>query len=145
MNPSEFPEVKSYPEIVKFLRAHVDMLFEDIRSMLKHPLCESEGGCNFATANYICDIISGISVILYRPDDGLEKERFKELMQNYYSWAEEGFDPGQGNLLRLIFSKTHWFFASDFCLQIDFGAFCVTPYRALSHLLSKCRPSFQWF
>ena len=85
MNPSEFPEVKSYPEIVKFLRAHVDMLFEDIRSMLKHPLCESEGGCNFATANYICDIISGISVILYRPDDGLEKERFKELMQNYYS------------------------------------------------------------
>lgn len=96
MNPSEFPEVKSYPAIVKLLQNQVDMLFEDIRSMLQLPLHGPKGGCNFATANFICDVISGISVILYKPEEGLQNDRFKDLMKKYYPWNEEGFEPQQG-------------------------------------------------
>jgi len=65
------------------------MLFEDIRSMLKHPLHKFEGGCNFATADFICDIISGISATLFKPDKGLNKERFRELTQKYYPWTRK--------------------------------------------------------
>lgn len=96
MKPSEFPEVRLYPAIAKFLQTQVDMLFEDIRSMLLLPLSRCEGGCNFSAADFICDVISGISAVLYKPDEGIDKDRFKELMQNYYPWKEEGFDPQKG-------------------------------------------------
>lgn len=96
MNPSEFPEVKSYTAIFKILQTQVDMLFNDIRTMLKQPLSESDGGCNFAAANFICDIISGISVILYKPDEGLGDDRSEELMQNYYPWDKEDITSAKG-------------------------------------------------
>ncbi len=96
MNPSEFPEIESYPAIVELLRTHVDMLFDDIRSMLKLPLDGPKGGCNFAAANFICDIISGISAILYKPYEGLGNDRVKGFMEKYYPWKEEGFDPQEG-------------------------------------------------
>lgn len=96
MNPSQYPEVQAYPAIVKILKDNVDMWFKDVKTMLKQPLCESDGGCNFAAANFICDIISGISSVLYKPNKGIEKDRFEELMKNYYPWATEGRDPEEG-------------------------------------------------
>ncbi len=96
MNPSEFSAAKPYPAIVKILQIQVDMQFEDVRSMLLLPLHRYMGGCNFATANFICNIISGISAILYKPTEGLQNDRFKDLMKKYYPWSEEGFEPQLG-------------------------------------------------
>jgi hypothetical protein len=70
--------------------------------MLKLPLCEGEGGCNFATTDFICDITSGISAILYKPEliknkgHYRFKDHFVEFMEKYYPWKEEGLDPQEG-------------------------------------------------
>ena len=88
MNPSKFPQMKQYPAVCKLLRTLVDMQFNDIRVMLLHPLCPREGGCNFSATSFICNIISGISAILFKPDEGIDKDRFKELMKKYYPWDE---------------------------------------------------------
>lgn len=102
MNPSKFPEIKGYPTIVKILEKHIDMWFEDIRAMLLLPLHKNMGGCNFATIDFICDIISGVSAILYKPYEGIRKDRFKEIMRNYYPWKEEGIEPGEG--IKIIYN-----------------------------------------
>lgn len=95
MNPSRFLQLKQYPAVRKLLRTLVDMQFNDIRVMLLHPLCSREGGCNFSATSFICNIVSGISAILFKPDKGIGKDRFKELMEKYYPWDED-IDPKKG-------------------------------------------------
>jgi hypothetical protein len=117
MNPSEFPEVKPYPSIVKFLQKNVDMLFADMRSMLKHPLREGEGGCNFALFNFICDVISGISITLYKPEElckvylgkkGRPTDFATELMKEHYPWEEEGITPEEKDrVVKVIWNVRH--------------------------------------
>jgi hypothetical protein len=72
------------------------MQFIDVRSMLKLPLLDVgiEGGCNFATTALLCNLISGISVVLYDLRDHRSKNgrrndrenRFKRLLKEFYPW-----------------------------------------------------------
>jgi hypothetical protein len=68
------------------------MQFDDIRGMLKLPLPEVgiKAGCNFSAAAMLCNLISGISVVLYTPKNkniGSGK-RFRELLKEYYPWED---------------------------------------------------------
>lgn len=65
--PSHFPEFKGYPHVHNFVAKHLDMQFDDVRGMLKLPLPKFgiPAGCNFAAAAAWCNLIGGISVVLY--------------------------------------------------------------------------------
>lgn len=98
MLPSQLSAFKRYPAVYEFVSKHVDMQFNDVRGMLKLPLPTAgiDAGCNFATTAMLCNLISGISVILYTPkskkrDSGT---KFKELLRNFYSW-ERGESKGE--------------------------------------------------
>lgn len=110
INPSEFPEVQGYHEVVNFLKFQVDMLFEDLRVLLQLPLCDLRAGCNFTTAAMLFNIIAGISVCFY---DALVKAltqsrdrgiRFKKLLIKYYPWEDETVCPETGS--KLLYEQT---------------------------------------
>lgn len=89
MQPSEIGGLSAYPKVMTFFRMHLDMQVSDIRSMMRLPLPRSgmDGGCNFAAAAAICNVISGISEVLYTPTDRAGGGvRFKELLQGYFPW-----------------------------------------------------------
>lgn len=55
--------------VYDFVFNHVRMQFEDIGAMLRLPM-QMHGfnnGCNFASASIICNLISGVSVTIFRP------------------------------------------------------------------------------
>lgn len=94
MRPSEFVEFRSFPLVHGFVRNHLDMQFNDIRTMLKLPIGSLglDAGCNFAAASTLCNLISGISVMMYTPVNGGKRrgdrrKRFCELMIIYYPWG----------------------------------------------------------
>jgi hypothetical protein len=92
MLPSGFTELRRKPALYKFVKEHLDMQFDDVRGMMKLPLhgVGITGGCNFAAAAIICNLISGISMELYTPrkrKSGSGK-RFKELLERFYPWEE---------------------------------------------------------
>jgi hypothetical protein len=64
------------------------MQFIDVRGMLKLPLPKQgiSGGCNFAATAVLCNLISGISRILYNSDKSGARELFRELLRCYYPW-----------------------------------------------------------
>ena len=109
MNPSEFPEVQSYPEIVNFLRVQVDMLFEDLRTLLRLPVYDLDAGCNLTVAAMLFNIIAGVSVCFYDASkDALEERknrglRFKKLLIEYYPWDSESIAPEEGS--RLLYEQ----------------------------------------
>lgn len=90
MNPSEFSEVKGYPEIINFLKFQVDMLFEDLRTLLRLPSYDLKAGCNFTVAAMLFNIIAGVSVCFYEASTKAiiqrrdRNSRFKNLLINYY-------------------------------------------------------------
>lgn len=100
MRPEHIPELARYPRIQAFVVHHLAMQFGDVRAMLRLPTGDGESrienGCNFAAASTLCNLISGISVVLFdrrgrapgrrRPprDRGV---RFRNLLNaNYYPW-----------------------------------------------------------
>lgn len=98
MNPSEFPEVQGYPEVVNFLKFQVDMMFEDIRVLLQLPLYDLKAGCNFTVSAMLFNIIAGVSVCFYDASTealiqrGGRGNRFKNMLINYYPWESESID-----------------------------------------------------
>lgn len=62
MLPSLFFDRRANPEIYDFVHDQVGMQFADAREMMK---CR---GLNFAATMVLCNLISGISVILYDPE-----------------------------------------------------------------------------
>ncbi|MBI4583217.1 MAG: hypothetical protein HY717_04260 [Planctomycetes bacterium] len=59
--------------------------------MLRLPILDQglSGGCNFAAAAAICNLISGISEVLYRPAGNPDSgPRFKSLLENYFPWEK---------------------------------------------------------
>ncbi len=90
MLPSQFPECKAYPAVHSFVTYHLAMQFDDVRGMMKLPLPEVgiRTGCNFAVAATLCNMISGISRVLYTPKDPKSRsgKRFKELLEEFYPW-----------------------------------------------------------
>jgi len=122
MNPSEFPEVENYPTVKEFLKQRVDMIIEDMRSMLGAPHNKFTGGCNFALFNFMIDFISGISIILYNNcelEECIEEEikpnemrdHTKALLKKYYPWEEEELSGKKEDIVNVIWevrnSLTH--------------------------------------
>lgn len=90
MLPSHFAEIKGYQHVYNFITKHLDMQFNDVRGMMKLPCPEFgiDAGCNFAAAAALCNLISGVSVVLYtpkEPNSGSGK-KFKELLCEFYPW-----------------------------------------------------------
>jgi hypothetical protein len=79
---------RKYPLVYKFISSHVEMQFVDVRGMLKLPLPKQgiNGGCNFAAMAVLCNLISGISRILYNSNKSKAGELFRELLRYYYPW-----------------------------------------------------------
>lgn len=100
MRPEHIPALGQYPNIHNFVVNHLAMQFGDVRSMLRLPVGDGdqriENGCNFPGAATICNLVSGISVVLYnrlgrphgprrRPTD--RGQRFRNLLSaDYYPW-----------------------------------------------------------
>src|SRR2546430_509260 len=120
MLPSEFPEVQSRAGLKRLLAEHVDMQFVDVRTMLQLPLADLArgftptsyilkivrrilhlpelglaGGCNFATASFLLNIIAGSSVCFYNTSESAfttrndRRDRFKKLLADFYPWHGE--------------------------------------------------------
>ena len=102
MRLSDIPELQNYPHVFTFVRETLSMQFADVRSMLRLPLPEQGiidgagyGGCNFAVATVLCNLVSGISVTAFRPSS-LNNNRigsarvFRQLLENFYPWEQGG-------------------------------------------------------
>lgn len=117
----EIPELRNYPNVLALVEEHLSMQFADVRSMLRLPLPEQGiddpeyGGCNFAVAAVLCNLISGISVTIFMPTNPTQRNRkgekmwigpgkaFKQLIKNRYLW-EPGDNPTDGaNALYYLF------------------------------------------
>lgn len=78
-----------YPSVKRFLDKHVEMQFMDLRSMLRLPTDELQGGCNFAATAVLLNLLSGFSVCLYKANlstRGDRGNRFKGMLGTYYPW-----------------------------------------------------------
>jgi hypothetical protein len=96
MYPSAYPEVHKYSHLRRLLQAHVDMQFEDVRTLLMLPRGKTlPGGCNFAAATMLFNIIAGSSVALYNTSEqalaitGDRGKRFRSLLSDFYPWDGE--------------------------------------------------------
>lgn len=89
---------RPYSLVYDFVFNHVRMQFEDVGSMRRLPMHAHglNNGCNFASASVICNLISGVSVTIFKPavihkpdkhgnmqviDSG---EAFKEFVKAFY-------------------------------------------------------------
>ncbi len=77
MRLSDIPELQNYPNVSDFVEKHLSMQFGDVRSMLRLPLQKSgiEYGCNFAATATLCNLVSGISVTIFKPSKSIWKDR----------------------------------------------------------------------
>jgi hypothetical protein len=97
MRPEAIPELEGYPHVHAFVRDHLAMQFGDVRAMLRLPLpsVHIENGCNFAAAGLLCDLVSGISVVLFNRTGNLaggtphdRGGRFRGLLKAYFPWRD---------------------------------------------------------
>lgn len=99
MNLLDFiPSIRNYRYISVFFERLVSRRFRDVRTMLRVPLPdmneankeEDYGGCNFAATVTLCNIISGISVTISRPPNGVGTGKaFKQFLVEFYPWTED--------------------------------------------------------
>ena len=85
----EFVEFQRYALVDAFVTNHLVMQLDDVAAMLRLPLPEVgiRAGCNFAAAATLCNLISGISTVLYKPRTKMRSGlRFKELLKKYFPW-----------------------------------------------------------
>src|SRR5437763_16336668 len=89
---------RPYPLVHNFVDNYVRMQFEDIGAMLHLPIqaIGINNACNFAAASVICNLISGISVTIFKPTVWQRPNRnrvmqvigsgeaFKEFVKMYY-------------------------------------------------------------
>jgi hypothetical protein len=108
--PSEFPEVQAHAALKRLLFEHVDMQFDDIRTMLRLPMEGLTGGCNFAAAAVLFNIISGCSVCFYNASEkaltpaGQASCRFRGLLGEFYPWVGEPLSKADG--VTLLYKAT---------------------------------------
>lgn len=84
LDPATKPRVRGLIQRVE------DHYLRDVHAMLRLPVPGSEitAGCNFAIAQVLLAIVSGVSVTLYEHSGG-KGGRFKQLLVDYYPWSEE--------------------------------------------------------
>jgi hypothetical protein len=78
------------PRVGDLIRRLEDHYFRDVHAMLRLPVpsVEIAAGCNFAIAQVLAAVVSGVSVTLYRHSGG-SGCRFKGVLVDYYPWSEE--------------------------------------------------------
>jgi hypothetical protein len=90
LQPSDIQGLAQYSQVKRFFTTHLDMQVNDIRGMMRLPLPEIgiTGGCNFAAAASLCNLVSGTSKVLYSPTNSNagSGQRFKEVLQIYFPW-----------------------------------------------------------
>jgi hypothetical protein len=103
MEAHDIQELQKYPAVHDFVRTQVSMQFGDVRAMLRLPLPELgiAHGCNFAATAILCNLLSGLSVSLFRPTRfkksvvrGSVRRRgrigtrdyFKKMVYKYFPW-----------------------------------------------------------
>lgn len=95
MLPSQIPEFQTYPAVHQFAGEQLDLLFAEVRVLLRLPLPEVgiAEGCTYAAAAALCNLISGISMTLYTPRDPKSGHAkvFRELLKEYYPWELREF------------------------------------------------------
>src|SRR5262249_41234351 len=101
MTPTELTDFKDYPRVQRFVRKRISMLFEDLRKLMVQP------GFNFPGAAGCCDLVSGLSVSLYRPASAFKIKKdwfykdnkgttrplgsgilFDQVLKLYYPWQK---------------------------------------------------------
>ena len=82
------------PRVGNLIRRLEDHYFRDVHAMLRlpAPAIEVTPGCNFAIAQVLASVVSGVSVTLYE-HSGQKGARFKGLLVDYYPWSEEPQSP----------------------------------------------------
>lgn len=110
MLPSEFPEVQARAHLKLLLAEHVDMQFDDVRTMLRLPIEGLTGGCNFAATAVLFNIVSGCSVCFYNASAKALAAarqagcRFKGLLGEFYPWVGEPLSKAEG--VALLYKAT---------------------------------------
>jgi len=72
--PSDYPELRERPALREMLQRQIDMQFGDLVTLLELPRPDVglHAGANLTTAVLLCNIISGASVLFYKPSlDGI--------------------------------------------------------------------------
>src|SRR5438445_10987369 len=83
MRLEDIPGIKGRRAVHAFVKDRLSMLFEDVRGIIV------QRGYNFACANLLCDLISGLSVTAYRPAKSniSAGEAFKALLESpFFPW-----------------------------------------------------------
>lgn len=102
MLPSQYPEVQSRHDLRRLLAEHVDMQFDDLRTMMRLPAAGLTGGCNFAAAAVMFNIIAGSSVCFHEASEaglkarGERSKRFLRVVETYFPWEGEPVSEDDG-------------------------------------------------
>jgi hypothetical protein len=109
MLPSQFPEVQGYPNLRNLLARQVDMLFVDVRTLVRLPMGGLAGcigtplrllvgdlaGSNLTAGASLLNLIAGSSVCFFQASmtglttPGDRGRRFIDLLTAFYPWAGE--------------------------------------------------------
>jgi hypothetical protein len=113
VNPSEIPGLDAYPMVKQMFEQHLDMQFSDLRTMLQLPIPpELPGGCNFAGAAVLMNVIGGCSVVLYNdPYPGMPAatvpqrrgDRFCHLVSDYLP-HDPALEPPKARTVEVLYS-----------------------------------------
>ena len=85
---------KPRPRGGDLIRRIEDHYFRDVHAMLRlpAPAIEVTPGCNFAIAQVLASVVSGVSVTLYK-HSGPKGARFQGVLCDYYPWSQEPESP----------------------------------------------------
>jgi hypothetical protein len=97
VTPAESTDFKDWPKVDRFLKKRISMQYEDLRKLMQ------ERGFSLLAVAGLCDLVSGLSVSLYKPAVtkkwivvcGTKKQvdlgtgdLFKLLLETYYPWQK---------------------------------------------------------
>jgi hypothetical protein len=103
-NPSAYVSQSAYPALHGLIRDHIDMQFEDLRTLLYLPIGDLglHGGMNLLATAAILNAISGASMIFIDADSAFDEKardnypRFKRAVRDYFPWQDEDLHPTNG-------------------------------------------------
>jgi hypothetical protein len=113
--PSEYPEVEHRPALREMLRRQVDMQFIDLATLLELPRPDAglHAGTNLTTTVLLCNIVSGASVLFFKPSlDAIRGrrtdanpmtagQRFREVLA-FFPW-EDSSDVPRHDAVRALY------------------------------------------
>lgn len=93
MSPSELPGLAKYRVVKRFFEKHLDMQFNDVRTLMKlpRPTQGLPAGCNFVAAAGMANLVGGIAEVLYAAPPSMNGpsqsgERLQAVLRELYPW-----------------------------------------------------------